>query len=77
MDARIERTRTAVMDAATELLLEGGPSAITMDGVVALWTTGRSVDLEEFDLDCQKFFSVGLCNGPKTGVQLNPRKYCS
>jgi AcrR family transcriptional regulator len=35
MDARIERTRTAVMDAATELLLEGGPSAITMDGVVA------------------------------------------
>jgi AcrR family transcriptional regulator len=35
MDARINRTRTAVMDAATELLLEGGPSAITMDGVVA------------------------------------------
>lgn len=35
MDARIERTRTAVMEAATELLLEGGPSAITMDGVVA------------------------------------------
>ena len=35
MDARITRTRTAVMDAATELLLEGGPSAITMDGVVA------------------------------------------
>lgn len=35
MDARIERTRTAVMEAATELLLEGGPDAITMDGVVA------------------------------------------
>jgi AcrR family transcriptional regulator len=35
MDARIERTQTAVMEAATELLLEGGPSAITMDGVVA------------------------------------------
>ncbi len=35
MDARITRTRTAVMEAATELLLEGGPSAITMDGVVA------------------------------------------
>lgn len=35
MDARIERTRTAVMEAATELLLTGGPSAITMDGVVA------------------------------------------
>ncbi|QXC59723.1 TetR/AcrR family transcriptional regulator [Aquihabitans sp. G128] len=35
MDARITRTRTAVMEAATELLLEGGPTAITMDGVVA------------------------------------------
>ncbi|WP_426570740.1 TetR/AcrR family transcriptional regulator [Aquihabitans sp. McL0605] len=35
MDARINRTRTAVMEAATELLLEGGPAAITMDGVVA------------------------------------------
>lgn len=35
MDPRIERTRTAVMDAATELLLEQGPDGITMDGVVA------------------------------------------
>ena len=35
MDARITRTRTLVMEAATELLLDGGPAAITMDGVVA------------------------------------------
>lgn len=35
MDPRIERTRSAVMDAATELLLERGPDGITVDGVVA------------------------------------------
>ena len=35
MDPRIERTRRAVMDAATELLLERGPDGLTMDGVVA------------------------------------------
>ena len=35
MDPRIERTRTAVMEAATDLLLERGPDGVTMDGVVA------------------------------------------
>ncbi len=35
MDPRIERTRTAVMEAATQLLLERGPDGLTMDGVVA------------------------------------------
>jgi AcrR family transcriptional regulator len=35
MDPRIERTRAAVLDAATDLLVEGGPSALTMDAVVA------------------------------------------
>ena len=34
MSTRVERTHVAVMKAATELLLEGGPSAITIDGVV-------------------------------------------
>lgn len=34
MDPRIARTHQAVMDAASELLLEGGPNAITMDAVV-------------------------------------------
>ncbi|CAN5452060.1 hypothetical protein BH10ACT1_BH10ACT1_30530 [soil metagenome] len=42
MDARITRTRTAVMEAATELLLEGGPAAITMDGVVARSSVAKS-----------------------------------
>ena len=35
MDPRIARTHQAVMDAAIELLLEGGPGAVTVDGVVA------------------------------------------
>ena len=35
MSTRVERTHAAVMGAATQLLLEGGPSAVTIDGVVA------------------------------------------
>ena len=35
MSARVERTHAAVMEAATALLSEGGPSAVTIDGVVA------------------------------------------
>jgi AcrR family transcriptional regulator len=35
MSTRIERTHAAVMEAATALLSEGGPSAVTIDGVVA------------------------------------------
>jgi AcrR family transcriptional regulator len=35
MDPRIARTHKAVIDAATDLLVEGGPAALTMDAVVA------------------------------------------
>jgi AcrR family transcriptional regulator len=35
MNTRVARTHAAVMEAATELLLEGGPNALTIDGVVA------------------------------------------
>lgn len=35
MDPRIARTHQAVMDTATDLLVEGGPTALTMDAVVA------------------------------------------
>jgi TetR/AcrR family transcriptional regulator of autoinduction and epiphytic fitness len=35
MDPRIARTQKAVLDAATDLLVEGGPAALTMDAVVA------------------------------------------
>lgn len=33
-DPRIVRTRQAVLEAATDLLVEGGPSAVTMDAIV-------------------------------------------
>jgi AcrR family transcriptional regulator len=35
MDARIARTRAAVLRTATDLLVEGGPSAVTIDAIVA------------------------------------------
>lgn len=35
MDPRISRTQQAVVEAATDLLVEGGPIALTVDGVVA------------------------------------------
>lgn len=35
MDPRVARTTQAVMDTATDLLVEGGPQALTMDAVVA------------------------------------------
>lgn len=35
MDARVARTHAAVMEAATDLLVEGGPNAMTVDAVVA------------------------------------------
>ena len=33
-DPRIVRTRAAVLDAATDLLVEGGPTAVTIDAIV-------------------------------------------
>ena len=35
MDARVARSRAAVLAAATELLVEGGPAAVTVDAVSA------------------------------------------
>ena len=34
-DPRVARSRTAVLDAATHLLVTGGPAAVTVDAVVA------------------------------------------
>lgn len=35
LDARVARSRATVLRAATDLLVEGGPSAVTIDAVVA------------------------------------------
>ena len=34
LDARVARSRAAVLRAATDLLVEGGPSAVTIDAIV-------------------------------------------
>src|SRR5262249_22795071 len=35
MDARVARSRAAVLRTATDLLVEGGPSAVTIDAIAA------------------------------------------
>jgi len=35
VSSRVERSRAAVLDAATALLFEGGPAAVTIDAIVA------------------------------------------
>lgn len=42
MDPRIAKTHAAVMATATELLVEGGPQALTVDGVVARCGVAKS-----------------------------------
>jgi len=49
MDPRIERTRKAVIDAATDLLVEGGPQALTMDAVVARSGVAKSTLYRHWD----------------------------
>lgn len=49
MDPRIARTRKAVLDAATDLLVEGGPSALTMDAVVARSGVAKSTLYRHWD----------------------------
>ncbi len=49
MDPRIERTRKAVLDAATDLLVEGGPQALTMDAVVARSGVAKSTLYRHWD----------------------------
>lgn len=49
MDARIVRTRANVLRAATDLLVEGGPSAVTIDAVVARSGVARSTIYRHWD----------------------------
>jgi AcrR family transcriptional regulator len=42
MDPRVARTHSAVIEAATALLAEGGPDALTVDAVVALSGVAKS-----------------------------------
>ncbi len=42
IDGRIARTRAAVLRSATDLLVEGGPSAVTIDAIVAHYGVAKS-----------------------------------
>lgn len=49
MDPRVARTRAAVLGTATDLLVEGGPSAVTIDAIVARSGVARSTIYRHWD----------------------------
>jgi AcrR family transcriptional regulator len=49
MDPRVARTRSAVLRTATDLLVEGGPSAVTIDAIVARSGVARSTIYRHWD----------------------------
>lgn len=49
MDARVVRTRANVLRAATDLLVEGGPSAVTIDAIVTRSGVARSTIYRHWD----------------------------
>ena len=49
VDGRIARTRAAVVRSATELLVEGGPSAVTIDAIVAHSGVAKSTIYRHWD----------------------------
>ncbi|MEZ5377713.1 MAG: TetR/AcrR family transcriptional regulator [Acidimicrobiales bacterium] len=42
LDPRVARSRARVLDAATQLLVEGGPSALTVDAIAATSSVAKS-----------------------------------
>lgn len=49
MDARVVRTRANVLRAASDLLVEGGPSAVTIDAIVTRSGVARSTIYRHWD----------------------------
>ena len=49
VDPRIARTRAAVLGTATDLLVEGGPTAVTIDAIVARSGVARSTIYRHWD----------------------------
>lgn len=48
-DARVARTHAAVLRSATDLLVEGGPSAVTVDAIVARSGVAKSTIYRHWD----------------------------
>lgn len=49
LDPRVARTRAAVLRTATDLLVEGGPTAVTIDAIVARSGVARSTIYRHWD----------------------------
>jgi AcrR family transcriptional regulator len=49
VDPRVSRTRAAVLRTATDLLVEGGPSAVTIDAIVARSGVAKSTIYRHWD----------------------------
>ncbi|QGG94258.1 TetR/AcrR family transcriptional regulator [Actinomarinicola tropica] len=58
MDVRVARTRSNVLRAATELLVEGGPGAVTIDAVVARSGVARSTIYRHWESRDEVLFDV-------------------
>lgn len=58
MDPRVSRSRAAVIRAATELLVEGGPTAVTIDAVVARSGVAKSTIYRHWESRDEVLLSV-------------------
>ncbi|MFV0308013.1 MAG: TetR/AcrR family transcriptional regulator [Desertimonas sp.] len=58
MDPRVARSQAAVVRAATDLLVEGGPSAVTVDAIVARSGVAKSTIYRHWDSRDDILFAV-------------------
>ncbi|MFN3216838.1 MAG: TetR/AcrR family transcriptional regulator [Acidimicrobiales bacterium] len=64
MDARVARSRAAVLAAATDLLVEGGPGAVTVDAVVARSGVAKTTIYRHWDSRDDLLVAVIECSAP-------------
>jgi AcrR family transcriptional regulator len=65
MDPRVVRTRATVLRAATDLLVEGGPAAMTVDAVVARSGVAKSTIYRHWPSRDDLFVAVIEANAPR------------
>jgi AcrR family transcriptional regulator len=65
MDPRIVRTRSAVLRAATDLMVEGGPAAMTVDAVVARSGVAKSTIYRHWPSRDDLFIAVIESHAPR------------
>jgi AcrR family transcriptional regulator len=64
LDPRVARSRDAVLRAARELLIEGGPSAVTVDAVVARSGVAKSTIYRHWESRDELMVWVMGCSAP-------------